>query len=170
MYVWEKDDKWSEEHNQGIVEDIFEDECIGRGYFHRVIFAGISTKYKDSNHENIYTGDVVEIEIDDNNRIQLALGAYEDGYKFVLDDYSLSLSKCNNKKLTRVGTVFYKLDWKEYPVLTVQERVADFNNIEDSNENHYRKVMMSGYTPNFAQEDWKYTVLERLEIKYHFNK
>ena len=62
FYVWEQDDKYAEDHNQDVVEAVFGDECEGRGYARRVIFAGVMTPFKDCNGENIYTGDVIQIE------------------------------------------------------------------------------------------------------------
>ena len=59
FYVWEKDEKYAEDHNQDIVEDVFEDECKGRGYARRVLFAGVLTGFTDDNGEGIYTGDAL---------------------------------------------------------------------------------------------------------------
>ena len=59
FYVWEQDDKYAEDHNQDIVLDVFGDECKGRGYARRVIFAGVLTDFADDNGEGIYTGDVI---------------------------------------------------------------------------------------------------------------
>lgn len=61
LYVWDFDDAWAPDHNADIVEEIFHDECKGRGYAHRVLFAGVKTPYKDSKGESIFTGDVCHI-------------------------------------------------------------------------------------------------------------
>ena len=61
LYVWDFDDAWAPDHNADIVEEIFYDECKGRGYAHRVLFAGVKTPYKDSKGESIFTGDVCHI-------------------------------------------------------------------------------------------------------------
>ena len=53
FYVWEKDDKYAEDHNQDVVEAVFGVECEGRGYARRVIFAGVQTGFKDCNGERI---------------------------------------------------------------------------------------------------------------------
>ena len=45
FYVWEKDDKYAEDHNQDVVEAVFGVECEGRGYARRVIFAGVQTGF-----------------------------------------------------------------------------------------------------------------------------
>ena len=60
--MWELDDKYLDDHNQDVVEAVFNDECKGRGYARRVIFAGVQTEFKDCNGENIYTGDVIKVE------------------------------------------------------------------------------------------------------------
>ena len=44
FYVWDLDDKYLEDHNQYVVEEVFNDECEGRGYARRVIFAGVQTE------------------------------------------------------------------------------------------------------------------------------
>lgn len=169
MYVWEADDKWQDEHNQEIVEEVFGDECHGRGFAHRVIFAGVSTGFRDSNGEYIYTGDVIRIGQDDTST-ELALGAFDEGYCFILDNHCLFLNECRNKILTRIGTVFFQLDWSEYPVLTVKERTMQFNGWRDTTEEHKQKVLMAKFTPNFDQEEWKYIALDTLGVEYHWNK
>jgi hypothetical protein len=74
-----------------------------------------------------------------------------------------------DKQLTRVGTVFYQLDRNEEPVPVI-ERVMGFNNMDDSNEKHLAKVLMSKFTPNFEQNLWEYQSLEILGADYHWNK
>jgi hypothetical protein len=169
MYIWEKDKKWAEDHNQDVVEDVFQDECRDRGYAHRVIAAGVSTGHKDSRGEYMYTGDVIEIAKDGQTTI-LALSALRDGYGFRLGDTELLLADCRKKHLTltRVGTVFYQLDRKEFPT-PVAARVMDFNNIADGQERHQEKLLMSKYTPNFDQDFWEYQGLEMLGAEYHWN-
>ena len=41
MYVWTRNKEFAESHNQDLVEVFFKDECKGRGFFHRVLFAGV---------------------------------------------------------------------------------------------------------------------------------
>jgi hypothetical protein len=168
MYIWEEDEKWEEDHNQDVVECVFHDECKGRGYAHRVISAGVSTNIRDSNGEYMYTGDVIEI-AGDGRKTSLALGALNAGYGFRLSNQELLLSNCLDKQLTRVGTVFYQLDRNEEPVPVI-ERVMGFNNMDDSNEKHLAKVLMSKFTPNFEQNLWEYQSLEILGADYHWNK
>lgn len=55
FYVWEKDEKYAEDHNQDVVQEVFDNPCTGRGYARRAIFAGVMTPFKDSNGENIHT-------------------------------------------------------------------------------------------------------------------
>jgi hypothetical protein len=168
MYVWESDKKWKADHNQDVVEGVFGEECKGRGYAHRVIYAGVSTDIKDSNGEYMYTGDVIELSNGDQTA-QLALCALPDGYGFRFGNNELLLSKCKNVRLTRVGTVFFQLDWNEYS-MPVIDRAIRFNNVKDSNERHEEKVFMSKFTPNFDQEVWKYYGLDVMGVEYHWKK
>lgn len=169
MYVWETDDKWKENHNQDVVEGVFNDECRGRGFAHRVIFAGVCTGIRDSNGEYIYTGDVLKICRGDCST-EMALGAFDNGYRFVLGNHSLHLNDCKDKVLTRIGTVFFQLDGNEYPIQTVSQRSMKFNDRRDTIEEHEKKVLMAKYTPNFEQEIWKYLGLEMLGAEYKWNK
>lgn len=168
MYVWENDQKWKGTHNQDVVEEVFFDKCEGRGYAHRVIFAGISTGYKDSNNEFIYTGDVIRI-VDGNEVAELALEEFDDSYRFILDNHSLLLSDCKNKIMTRIGTVFYQLNHNENPK-TLKGRTMDFNGWYDTEDEHLLKVLMAKFTPNFEQEVWKYQRLEIIGAEYNWNK
>jgi hypothetical protein len=169
MYVWEKDERWTQGHNQDVVEGVFHDECKGRGFAHRAILAGVATGFKDVVGEEIYTGDVIEIE-QNRSRCRLAVCALDNGYGFKLGDTVLLLSECRGKKLKRVGTVFYQLDWNEYPLTTVTERVMSFNNMDDDNEQHKLKMLMARFTPNFEQEPWKYAALDTIGAQFHWNK
>ena len=171
FYVWENDEKYAEEHNQDVVLDVFGDKCEGRGYAHKVIFAGVLTGYYDSNGENVYTGDVIKIEKDDEPTHVLALGAWsrEDGdgeYCFILDNHNWALDECVNQhyQFTRVGTVFYQLDVNNS--VDVNLRVMWFNGWMDTEEKRQMKENMAQYTPNFDKELWKYSALELLGVEF----
>lgn len=171
FYVWEQDDKYAEDHNQDVVEAVFGDECEGRGYARRVIFAGVMTPFKDCNGENIYTGDVIQIEKENEMTKCLAIGAWshEDGkgeYCFILDNHNWELESCirQHYRLTRVGTVFFQLDASDY--IGVNQRVMKFNGWRDTEEERREKVLMAKYTPNFDQEFWKYGGLEIMGVEY----
>lgn len=155
LYVWETDDKFAEGHNQDIVEDFFHDECEQRGYCHRAIFAGVQTNYKDSKGQYIYTGDVINVEPNNEFPSPLALATFNDiGYGFPLDNHCLMLSDCkeSNLKLTRVGTVFYQLSQCETPI-PIWQRSGSFNNAHDTAEERKFKALKARFTPNFDQED-----------------
>ena len=101
FYVWEQDEKYAEDHNQDIVEDVFGDECKGRGYARRVLFAGVLTNFSDDNGEGIYTGDVIKFAKEDEPDKYFAVGAWsrEDGkgeYCFILDNHNWSLEECQH--------------------------------------------------------------------------
>ena len=171
FYVWEQDDRYLDDHNQDVVEEVFNDECEGRGYARRVIFAGVQTEFKDCNGENIYTGDVIKIEKDQFRTEHLAVGALsdEDGvgiYCFILDNHSWSLVDCNRQhyKMTRVGTVFYQLDAGD--CIGVNQRTIQFNGWRDTEEDRHQKVLMAKFTPNYDQELWKYQGLEILGAEF----
>ncbi len=171
FYVWEKDEKYAEDHNQDIVEEVFGDECKGRGYARRVLLAGVLTDFIDDNGEGIYTGDVIRLEKKGEIKKFFAVGAWsrEDGkgeYCFILDNHNWSLDECQiqHYQMTRVGTVFYQLDWSDY--IIVNQRVMSFNGWRDTEEDRKMKVLMAQYTPNFDQELWKYEGLEILGVEY----
>lgn len=171
MYVWDTDERWTEEHNQDIVESFYGDECQGRGYAHRVIFAGVATGVQDCNGEIIYTGDVIHIGGDEEGNI-LALGTTFNGedYAFLLDNHALLLSECKRKTLKRIGTVFYQLDRNETPTISLNERTMRFQGWRDTNKERKLKIIMSRFTPNFDQEEWKYKALDILGAEFKWNK
>lgn len=173
FYVWDTDDKWADEHDQNIVLDTFGDECIGRGYAHKAIFAGVQTNYKDSKGEYIFTGDVISLKLNGGGKpYTFALGTLgfgEEGgeYAFMLDNHSLFLKDCFSRKIkmTKIGTVFFRLD-KNAPPKTVAMRAYSFN----MNLTEKDIVLMAKYTPNFDQEKWKYQALELMGVKFNWNK
>ncbi|MEE1094116.1 MAG: hypothetical protein U0L08_04200 [Bacteroidales bacterium] len=171
FYVWEQDDKYLDDHNQYVVEEVFNDECEGRGYARRVIFAGVQTEFKDSNGERIYTGDVIKVEESQFRTEYMAVGALssDDGlgsYCFILDNHSWRLADCNRQqyKMTRVGTVFYQLNPGDF--IGVNQRTMNFNGWRDTEEDRLQKVLMAKFTPNYDQELWKYQGLEILGAEY----
>ena len=171
FYVWEQDNRYLDDHNQDVVEEVFNDECEGRGYARRVIFAGVQTEFKDSNGDRIYTGDVMQVEESQHRTEYMAVGALssEDGigtYCFILDNHSWSLADCNRQqyKMTRVGTVFYQLNPGDF--IGVNHRTMHFNGWRDTDEDRLQKVLMSKFTPNYDQELWKYQGLEILGVEY----
>ena len=171
FYVWEQDNRYLDDHNQDVVEEVFNDECEGRGYARRVIFAGVQTEFKDSNGDRIYTGDVIQVEESQHRTEYMAVGALssEDGigtYCFILDNHSWSLADCNRQqyKMTRVGTVFYQLIHGDF--IGVNQRTMHFNGWRDTEEDRLQKVLMAKFTPNYEQEPWKYQGLEILGVEY----
>ena len=173
LYVWHRNKEFAEDHNQDIVEAYFCDECSGRGYCRRVIFAGVRTPYRDSNGDNIYTGDVLDLNGEYVSR-PLALGTLGENsenqeaiYAFVLDNHCITPEMC--KSMTRIGTVFYQLNWNDEPRM-----ISDFcyrfqpwypDDISDED-----RLVMARYTPNFDQEIWKYHGCEILGIQFHWRK
>ena len=171
LYVWTTDESMANDHNQDIVESLFEDQCKGRGYLHRATFCGINTHIKDSNGEEIFTGDVLDVD----GIGEFALGMFEESsnkeYCFILDNHYLSLSECKERKMRirRIGTVYFQLDWSEYPIETTAERTMKFNvcwDIRLFNEMRF----MCRYTPNYDQEYWRYKGLETLGVKYDWRR
>ena len=177
LYVWMQDDKYAELHNQAVVEEYFGDECHGRGYAVRMIFAGVDTNIKDVCGQNIFTGDVIDVRDGSHRMGVLALtmpphADSENGdYAFPLDNCCFMLDRENNKrlKLKRCGTVFFQLD-KTEKSKTIWERSLCFNGPRDTPEQHASKVLMARYTPNFYKEEWKYEGLKILGAEFHWEK
>ena len=175
LYVWKRNKEFAEDHNQDIVEDYFEDECRGRGYCCPAIFAGVRTSYKDTKGDYIYTGDVIALELKDGGaKYTFALGTLgnnEEGgeayYAFALDNHCILPEMC--RKMTRVGTVFYQLDWCEYAV-SIPERCYRFQPWRPDDLTKEDRLVMSRYTPNFDQEVWKYYANEVLGIEFNWRK
>ncbi len=162
LYVWSRNKEFAPRHNRGIAMDIFHDECEGRGYFFRAIFAGVRTPYRDCGRETIYTGDVLETDIDPKR--PLALGTFGENsegrnaeYAFMLDNHCAFPGDCNYLK--RVGTVFFQLDTDEYPQ-PLARRCHLFQNIHGTPESDKDLFMMARFTPNFDKEIWKYFALD----------
>lgn len=177
LYVWLMDDKYAEQHNQEIVEEYFGDECHGRGYAVKMIFAGVETCIKDCKGQYIFTGDVIDVEDGNYHMGCLALtlpphaNIERGNYGFPLDNHCFMLDKENRKrlKLRRCGTVFFQLDRAEVPK-TIWERALRFNGPYDTSEQHQQKVLMARYTPNFDQEEWKYEALTIIGAEFHWEK
>ena len=169
MYVWEDDDRFAPLHNQDVVDAVFRDECFGRGYACHVLFAGVSTGFRDAVGDLIYTGDVIRIIGDAPIRSTgLAVAAFHDCYCFMLDNHFLPLRKCGAKNLIRVGTVFFQLD--PYKRQGLLDRALSFNSPYDTPEKHDKKLIMARYTPEFEQELWHYEALYTLGAEYNWRK
>ena len=177
LYVWMQDDKYAERHNQDIVDYYFGDECHGRGYAVRMIFAGVDTNIKDVNKQNIFTGDVIDVE-DGNHQmgvLAITMPPHADmeygDYGFPLDNCCFMLDSENKKrlKLKRCGTVFFQLD-KAEKSKTIWEQSLIFNGPRDTLEQHATKALMARYTPNFDKEEWKYEALKTIGAEFHWEK
>lgn len=177
LYVWMQDDKYAKLHNQEVVEKYFGDECHGRGYAVKMIFAGVDTSIKDVSRQNIFTGDVMDVKDGSHSMGVLALtmpphANLEHGdYGFPLDNCCFLLDSENRKrlKLRRCGTVFFQLDRAEAPK-TIWERTLSFNGPYDTQEEHQQKALMARYTPNFDKEEWKYEALTIIGTEFHWEK
>lgn len=170
LYVWDFDDAWAPDHNADIVEEIFYDECKGRGYAHRVLFAGVKTPYKDSKGESIFTGDVCHIKFHGSEYdFPLTTLGWEENpehfrYAFVLDNHCIHPEECES--ITRVGTVFYMLKPNDDGNM-VDEKSAEFTDIYGQNPDPIeRRLEMAKYTPSFHEKYWEYAALKVLEIEY----
>ena len=174
MYVFDYDKAWAQDHNADVVDAVFHDECKGRGYAHRVLFAGIRTPYKDSAGESIYTGDVCHIKYhgSEYDYPLSTLGSEEDPewfhYAFVLDNHCIRPEECES--ITRVGTVFYMLDHNDDGDL-VDELSSKFTDIYGrSPYSEGQRLEMAKYTPSFHKKVLEYTALKTLEIEYNWRR
>jgi len=170
LYVWDYDDVWAPDHNADVVDAIFHDECKGRGYAHRVLFAGVKTPYKDAKGESIFTGDVCHIKFhgSEYDYPLSTLGSEENldcfRYAFVLDNHCIRPEECES--ITRVGTVFYMLQPNDDGEL-VEEKCAEFTDIYGQNPDSIeRRLEMAQFTPSFYGKYWEYAALKVLEIEY----
>ena len=128
LYVFDYDDMWASEHNEGVVIDYFHDECKGRGYAHKVTFAGVWTGIRDSKGKVIYTGDVCKI-VRGASHYRFAFSSFGAGgdnacYAFVLDHHKLTVFDCDS--VTIDGNIFeteQDLDWPK-PLIS---RCVTFN-------------------------------------------
>lgn len=159
LYVWHTKDSWAEYHNQDMVACFFDDECEGRGYAVRSMFAGVRTEYSDMEGHSLYTGDVMNVTEKDGSHFgTLALASSGNGengfYGFPLDNHSLTLRMCheNEMQLKKAGTVFFGLDMNEWPV-PVWNLALEFNGpfgrYESPDEKRCKKLMAK-FTPDFG--------------------
>ncbi len=156
------------------MENYFGNECRGRGYCHRVIFAGVKTGYRDSNGDNIYTGDVLDLHLHDGGSYTYALGTLGENsegwkarYACVLDNHCITMEMC--KSVTRVGTVFYQLDWNG-GWQTISDLCFRFQPWYGSDVKEENRIVMAKYTPNFDKEIWKYYDNEIFGIEFNWRK
>lgn len=171
LYVWTRNKEFADKHNQDVVEGYFNDECKNRGYCHRVIFAGVKTGYRDSNGDDIYTGDVVSVNLYGANDYEaFALGTLGENsnngkarYAFVLDNHCITPEMC--KSMTRVGTVFYQLVWNK-ELHTIAEFCRRFQPCHPDGLKNEDRRLMAKYTPNFDQEIWKYHACEIIGCEF----
>lgn len=187
LYVWSRNEEFKELHNQDLVEEIFGDECKERKkFFHRVIFAGVQTQFRDCNRNPLYTGDVIRVwlkgydgsipeKFHKKDSMLLAfgtLGENSDGgvanYACVLDNHCVIPQMC--AKIKWCGTVFYQLDWSEKPI-DIAARCLEFQDIYGrSGLTKEDREVLAKYTPNFDKELWKYHANKILGIEFNIKK
>ena len=174
LYVWMTDSKYADSHNPDMTEDVLGDDITRQGYAVHMIFAGVDTGISDSNGQHLYTGDVVSI---GNKTDTLALSTLPDNdgnpscYGFPLDGGSLTLDMCKEegRSLTRVGTVFYQLDW-DYEPETVRNLALEYNSQLRDKETAKNNLRKSRLTPNFDKEEWKYYALDIFGAEFNWDK
>lgn len=178
LYVWEKDERWKDEHRQEMVEKFFADECLDRGYFHKVIFAGVKTQFHDIKGDTIYSGDVIRVIKEDGEEYFVdAVGAFtyenkEGQYILILDNHCLPLADCIEENMTfeRVGTVMYQLDKNEKKCLNSRVIKHNLDNWGYDASEEELKLIKAKYTPNYEKEDWKYKALSEMCEEYNWRK
>lgn len=168
LYVWHTHEGWADDHNQDVAQGVFQDECQGRGYAVRAIFAGVDTRSKDANGEPIFTGDVLMVRHNrDLNPMQFetyALGARQDYYGFILDNHDRHLEAVmQDHTVSRVGTIFYCLDRNEEPT-PVNLLSMNFNGWRDNKLERMKKSIMARYTPSFEPLREEYLAKALLDL------
>ena len=164
LYVFEEDERYKDQHNEGVVWGKFLDKCEGRGYAHKVIFAGVQTPYKDVRGDYIYTGDAVmadRLGLNKENINGVRPLDFLDDYGFMLDNHSLLLRDC--KKLVRVGTVLYNLSWDDMDTLHyLEDRSREMHPLYGGGPTGKENLRHVRFTPNFFTEEWHYYAMEIL--------
>jgi hypothetical protein len=170
FFVWEQDKEWEDPRYQEIAQDVFHDRCEGRGYAHKFIFAGVNTHFRDAQGEEMFTGDIIRVDDGKSAPEEMALGAFPGDYCFLLDNHYWELRECiKDNTLTRIGTVFYRLNPEENPPALLRYRTLGFNLERCTPEEHRQRLLMARYTPNFSPDLWMYQGLEVLGAEYHWN-
>ncbi|MDE6352702.1 MAG: hypothetical protein K2K88_06160, partial [Muribaculaceae bacterium] len=125
--------------------------------------------------DDIYTGDVLEL-FGEYNYGTFALGTLGENtdkteayYACALDNHCIVPEMC--KTITRVGTVFYQLDWNDCPI-KITDLCNDFQPwyYDEEEISKEDKLLMAKYTPNFDKEIWKYHANEILGIEFNWRK
>ena len=165
LYVFEQDEAFEKQHASDVVMEIFQDECEGRGYTHKVIFAGVRTPFKDFRGDYIYTGDAVitdRLGLSKENIFGVRALDHWNFYGIMLDNHCLDLSECH--KIVRVGTVFFNLPKTDTEDMLhfIEQRSREMHSwygdgpTGDENLRHVR------FTPNFFESEIEYMVMESL--------
>lgn len=171
FYVFDKDEKWKEQHADYILLDEFHDQCWNQGYVRRVHFAGVRTPYIDKKGDYIYTGDVVRAKFNKSSYV-LPVGTFMGSYAFVLDNHNIPLDECTD--FERLGTVFYGMDSDFEKESLIRTR----NHIFFGSAYGYvgapptstlgKELTKARLTPNFIHDDIEYIVLDNLEVDYNW--
>lgn len=180
LYVWTRKEEFRDGHNQYIVEEYFGDECKGRGFCHRFLYAGVKTPYRDSNGDVIYTGDVLRVMLGEKHMPVNDDVFNKEGYVWAFDTLGQNEGECKARyafvldnhcatpnmiaRWERIGTVYYQLDWN-LDVEDMVERCRYFQDIYCQGPSLEDKLVLARYTPNFNKEVWKYYGLEALGVE-----
>lgn len=164
LYVFEEDEKYKDQHNEGVVWGKFLDKCEGRGYAHKVIFAGVRTPYKDVRGDYVYTGDAVMVDglgLSKEHIHGVRPLDFLNDYGIMLDNHSLLFQEC--KKIVRVGTVFYNLSWDDMDTLHyLEDRSREMQPLYGGGPTGEENLRHVRFTPNFFTEEWHYLAMELL--------
>ncbi len=163
LYVFEQDEKYETLHDSEAVMATFHDECEGRGFAHKVIFAGVRTPFKDFKGDYIYTGDAVitdRLGLSKENIFGVrALGTFGI-YGIMLDNHCLDLSEC--QKIVRVGTVLYNLPKsdEEDMLHLIEQRSREMHSWYGDGPSGEENLRHVRFTPNFFDSEIEYMVME----------
>ena len=163
LYVFETDEQYKDQHDAEAVMSTFGDECEGRGYAHKVIFAGVRTPYQDVRGDYIYTGDAVMVDplgLSKENIHGVRPLDFLNDYGCKLDNHSVLLSEC--KKIVRVGTVFFSLPKIEEEDMLhfLEDRSRSMHNWYGDGPTGEENLRHVRFTPNFFDKEWHYHGME----------
>lgn len=183
LYVITDNENLFEYRDESLIND--EEDVLKlinlRGLFIVAVeFAGFYTGFCDDFGKDVYTGDIVGVDIITNpehpsrggsERVPYNPFEFEEDYKYyagvnimdeylliVLDNCSVPLAWATRMKI--VGNVFYELEKTDFPP-TIQSRCARFAQIRGDMK---EELELASYAPFYGKLDWQKVALRLLGV------